>query len=463
MLKTWWSVRERAKKHISLALLCVIGALILHAMIGLFYVVTPARLWRLPTALKNIPTQAMTVMDSAQLARLLARNRAHAPDVQRMQKVRAPAQAPLLSQMPKNIPAPLSAQQQALLQKIQEQKLAEQKLAQQASAHKIYRVGTSFDAPKTNKPLAPEAAGGLGGSKKEKTRDSAVRHDLEKTVQAQKQAEHVQQHTGQPPVSPKNSSSRVGKRESISTPPDSGAGRLTRTQSVQELERVLAPLGMQRKPSEPLSPMKGEGERSEQAGETGKAAGAEHVSDRGSDKAAKPSLLHNLSFLNDASMREAVRTHALSDADTPEGDGSGFGVGSGLGLGGPGGADAQYGDPKYLFYNRKVYQGLQQSMMIQMQQVTTVQMARLTHGLQAPTAVRFALDERGRVKDARVVRASGNYYYDTLALAIVKEASYPPIPRSFGMHTTYYTYSIILFDSGYAPDTVGVSPYIEGE
>ena len=153
----------------------------------------------------------------------------------------------------------------------------------------------------------------------------------------------------------------------------------------------------------------------------------------------------SLSFLSPQNIYQAMRQRATEmTASSP-------------------GVAEQYGEFKYLHYNQKVYQALQQSMSIIANRLSQQQHDMLLHNIQHPTRIRFALDQQGQLKGIAIILASGNPAYDSLAYQIVKEASYPPIPKSFNMHTTYHTYAIVLYYNGVPQDNFGVSPYLEGE
>ncbi|KKP95183.1 MAG: hypothetical protein US13_C0011G0028 [candidate division TM6 bacterium GW2011_GWE2_36_25] len=153
----------------------------------------------------------------------------------------------------------------------------------------------------------------------------------------------------------------------------------------------------------------------------------------------------SLSFLSPQNIYQAMRQRATEmTASSP-------------------GVAEQYGEFKYLHYNQKVYQALQQSMSIIANRLSQQQHDMLLHNIQHPTRIRFALDQQGQLKGIAIILASGNPAYDSLAYQIVKEASYPPIPKSFNMHTTYHTYGIVLYYNGVPQDNFGVSPYLEGE
>jgi len=150
-----------------------------------------------------------------------------------------------------------------------------------------------------------------------------------------------------------------------------------------------------------------------------------------------------LSFLSPQHLYQAMRQNAMNTQSD--------------------GTTTQYGDLKYLHYNRKVYQALQQSMNLMVSRLSREQYKMALEDIQHPTRIRFALDQDGKLAGLTVVLSSGNYRYDALAYQIIQEASYPPIPKSFNMHTTYHTYGIILYYDGAPHDRIGVSPYLEGE
>ena len=125
---------------------------------------------------------------------------------------------------------------------------------------------------------------------------------------------------------------------------------------------------------------------------------------------------------------------------------------------------SQYGDPRFLHYKSKIYRALQQSMDIVLSSLTQAVYRAALDGIRYPTRIRFALDQDGQLISITIVRSSENPRYDNLAYKIIQEASYPSIPKSFGLHTTYHNYNILLYDIG--PEThanIGVSPYLEGE
>ena len=128
-----------------------------------------------------------------------------------------------------------------------------------------------------------------------------------------------------------------------------------------------------------------------------------------------------------------------------------------------GGVAEQFGNTKYLHYNRKVYEGLQQAMNLIVSRLSQAQYKMTIDQIQHPTRIRFALDQNGKLLGLTIVLSSGNRAYDAMASQIVQDASYPPIPKSFNMHTTYHTYGIVLFYDGPPRDDMGVSPYLEGE
>ncbi len=150
-----------------------------------------------------------------------------------------------------------------------------------------------------------------------------------------------------------------------------------------------------------------------------------------------------LDFLSPQSIYQAMRQRA-SEASAP-------------------GVTEQYGDLKYLHYNQKVYQALQQSMSINVNRLSQQQHKMLIEGVDHPTRIRFALDQNGKIKGISVILSSGNPSYDSITHQIVKDASYPPIPKSFDMQTTYHTYGIVLYYTGAPQPNFGVSPYLEGE
>ena len=129
------------------------------------------------------------------------------------------------------------------------------------------------------------------------------------------------------------------------------------------------------------------------------------------------------------------------------------------------GVAKQYGESKYLHYNQKIYQALQQSMNLLANRLSKNKYEEIMYNVQQPTRIRFALDQQGKLKGISILINSGNMLYDKLAYQIVTEGSYPPIPKSFNMHTTYHTYGIILmYDGARSYDNnIGVSPYLEGE
>ena len=135
-----------------------------------------------------------------------------------------------------------------------------------------------------------------------------------------------------------------------------------------------------------------------------------------------------LDFLSPQNMYQAMRQRA-TEASAP-------------------GVAEQYGDLKYLHYNQKVYQALQQSMSILASRLSQNQHKTLLEGVDHPTRIRFALDQNGKIKGISIILSSGNPSYDSVAYQIVKDASYPPIPKSFDMHTTYHTYGIVLYYTG---------------
>lgn len=124
----------------------------------------------------------------------------------------------------------------------------------------------------------------------------------------------------------------------------------------------------------------------------------------------------------------------------------------------------QYGDPRFLHYNSKIYHALQQSMSIVINTLSAMQYRNALDGVRSPTRIRFALDREGAVISIVITRSSGNMRYDNLSYKIVQEASYPSIPKSFGLSVTYHQYGILLYDVGPGPhQNIGVSPYLEGE
>jgi hypothetical protein len=123
----------------------------------------------------------------------------------------------------------------------------------------------------------------------------------------------------------------------------------------------------------------------------------------------------------------------------------------------------QYGDLKYLHYNRKIYQALQQSINIALRNLSQNQYNATFESIQRPARVRFSLDKNGRPHHIRITMSSGNAHYDTLVQNIVQSSAFPPIPQSFNMHTTHHAYGVILYDDGKSHENIGVSPYLEGE
>jgi TonB family protein len=161
------------------------------------------------------------------------------------------------------------------------------------------------------------------------------------------------------------------------------------------------------------------------------------------DQRQQDAAQQSLDFLSPQSIYQAMRQRA-AEASAP-------------------GVAEQYGDLKYLHYNQKVYQALQQSMSINVNRLSQQQHKMLIEGVDHPTRIRFALDQNGKIKGMSVTLSSGNPSYDSIAHQIVKDASYPPIPKSFDMQTTYHTYGIVLYYTGAPQPNFGVSPYLEGE
>lgn len=402
---------------------CIAGALVIHALIFIGHVFVPHRLWHI-TALPSYVSlpKTMSILDSRQLAKLLPRRR-------------ATKQAPLISS-PANIP--VGQVPPPMTQVLQR--------APDEPTHKVYRAGTGFDAPMTEHALIVDAGGGPG---------SGGRPRREPAREQRSQVEQIQT-AGQP-------TSFTDPSTVKQLPAKHGAPGLLEAQPGVGGHVSLAPI---------QGPIDSDRMVLYRHGITG----ADQQTQLDQAVSVTEPALHErssrtattLNFLSEKALFEHMRSHVLTDEPERElGSSAGSSamgpVGGGAGFG-SGGVASQYGDPRFLFYNRKIYQALQQSMNIEVQKLTNVQFGRMMHGVKAPTRIRFALDADGHIKDVRVVESSGNYYYDILSQAIVKEASYPPIPRSFGMHTTYHAYGIILYhDASIPSDTIGVSPYLEGE
>lgn len=282
-----------------------------------------------------------------------------------------------------------------------------------------YRVGTGFDAPDTDHALA------LG----EKTKNGRVggRH-----VSEQKQPlSSVMPAATAPQVMLSHEGTSNGGRKS---------GASTKNDFAEQTSPIMG--------RAPIRVM-GVDERVHDERKTSNDAAQEATSVHQTTAPA------SLSFLAPQHFQDMMRQNILAPDDEPIG-----------GIGEPGvsgGVARQYGDPKYLHYNSKVYTAIQQSLDVEMSQLSYAAYAALLEGVKRPARVRFSLDRDGKPHDIHISLSSNNARYDALVLRIIAQASFPAIPRSFNMHTTYQDRGIILYNDGTPHEHIGVSSYLDGE
>lgn len=275
-----------------------------------------------------------------------------------------------------------------------------------APTHRVYRAGTGFDAPQTDKPLATASAGHVKKSAAAPTQQQLPKQVLIPTPTATHPTISTQPHQDTSQFNPNRFPIVIHeKAEHTATAP------------------IPHPSPVPAQHSTPT-----------------------------------PQAPNAFSFLAQNKFNEIIQSDATGDntnENTHTNNTNGFGSRSGV--------HEQYGDPRFLHYNSRVYSALQQSMNISLSRINQRYYHMILEDTHTPTRIRFALDQDGTVVQATITRSSGNQHYDALAKTIVQEASYPPIPASFNMHTTYHQYGIILYNDGTLNDHVGVSPYLEGE
>ena len=289
------------------------------------------------------------------------------------------------------------------------------------AGRRIHRVGTGFDAPDTEQALA------LG----EKTPDGRGG-----TPHAQKVIAHNQQPVTVPIMD--------------MPPVPSGAHEPEFAEHGRESQQGAAPTFDDAPSMTGRVPVYGAG-----AGER-----------KPAESAPNSAVASALSFLSNQRFTDMMRQNILANQDDTSDGAQSFENQRVGGIGMPGrsgGVAQQYGDPKYLHYNSKVYTAIQQSMEVAMAQLSHRQYAAIIDGTKRAARVRFALDNTGAPQAIRIAVSSGNESYDTLVQRIIAEASFPSIPQSFNMHATYHNYGIILYADGTSREHIGVSPYIDGE
>jgi TonB family protein len=349
------------------------------------------------------------------------------------------------------------------------------------SGHKIFRAGTGFDAPMTEKALAP--------APQPHAKHHPQKPAPEATEQSKQQASSNQAKT--PPdqftqTEPEQVMARIAPPFEHHTPmsaqqrttpaqQETVTTKATQTNrlsmSTFDKNHVLAEDGVL-----PLSP---------ESAAFAQAALAQTAFDAHLRKTGEQAALHGthkhtsgtrttgspatrqrdrgpgLNFLAQENFEHIIREHMY------EGDGNSSGTADDDDYASTYGASnvqRQYGDQRFLHYNRKIYQALQQSMDLVMRTLSMAQYQAAMDGVRAPTRINFSLDQNGQLVTVSVARSSGNIRYDNLAQKIIRDAAYPSIPKSFELRTTYHHYGILLFDPGPgARDTIGVSPYLEGE
>lgn len=121
----------------------------------------------------------------------------------------------------------------------------------------------------------------------------------------------------------------------------------------------------------------------------------------------------------------------------------------------------QYGDPRFFHYNQKVSKALRQSININKNHYSQQQILAILGEAKRPTRLRISLDKDGKVTSIRLLVSSESERFDAMTYQFIRDASFPPIPASFNMHTTYHNMEIIPHGTGYGVDTI--SPYLEGE
>jgi len=336
------------------------------------------------------------------------------------------------------------------------------------SGHKIFRAGTSLTAPMTEHALAPspEAHRPHAHHPAQKPEPSepttpgsapqaeqpaqpapspgSAQMDLPSATQAQAP-------TSTPLQQERTPAQKIHAQESPTHKPgtESSGNRLTLTKfdpngtvpiqefSAQQFEQVS--------------------HSTTQPGSTGQVSYSRGQTQAAQSRATTKSTSKGLNFLSQENFEHMIREHMSEDGaqtGAEESDDHNAWYGSHV--------QNQYGDMRFLHYNRKIYQALQQSMSIVMGGISPAQYRAVMDGVRTPTRINFALDQNGQVISITIGHASGNLRYDNLAIKIVKEASYPTIPKSFELHTTYHHYGILLFDPG-SDANIGVSPFLEGE
>jgi len=231
----------------------------------------------------------------------------------------------------------------------------------------------------------------------------------------------TQQPAGQPPI----------------VPPQSRP-----VQPPQEQPKKEAPKPKAKKTEQKIEPKKEKRTPTTQASKRGIQKFFQDAIDKEAASQERSESKNSLHFLSPQHLYEAMRKNATQEQP---------------------GATQQFGELKYLHYNQKVYQALQQSMNLVVSRLSRDRYTMALDKIQHPTRIRFALNKDGKLIGVSIVLSSGNVQYDAVAQRIVQEGSYPPIPKSFNMHTTYHTYGIVLYYDGAPRDQIGVSPYLEGE
>ncbi len=288
---------------------------------------------------------------------------------------------------------------------------------------RIHRAGTSKQAPKTEKALAPQKP----------------KQALPLPSAAQPTPQPPQQKPPEPKQEPKQAPPKQVSPEQVS-PKQVSPERIKpkQTQQAHPKQRIKKttqkkePKPPRQKPVSGRPAMKKFFEDSLKEEQTSSERATQTDDER-----------KTLSFLSPNNLYHSMRERALTQPQ-------------------PGIAE-QYGDMKYLHYNQKIYQALQQAMNIVVRNLPRAQYQSALESIQHPARIRFAVDKNGKLKGLSLVTSSGNPYYDMIAQQVIREASYPPIPKSFNMNTTYHTYGIILYNDGSPQNNLGVSPYLEGE
>jgi|GEM_PF-1851985 len=351
-----------------------------------------------------------------------------------------------------NIPVEQPVSQEPVQQIFGQEPLSEpvpQEQPVEQSTHKIVRAGTGFDAPMTDFAITPALA--KPGAHAAKTvQNPPVQSPIEPTSQPEAPDDYLDdaESVSEAPYydadieTPAAEDARAGE-EAIFTDEEPGTLRVRRA--------VLEEGGAG---NEVVSVHDG-GRRAGYARPRGKKSSVTSSSRNHETKNKQ-----GLDFLSRENFERMIRDQFSGDGDGVVGTEAGYeGVFHGAST-----ISSQYGDPRYLHYNSKIYHALQQSMDVVMSGINPAYYRTVMDGITRPAGIRFALDQEGQVKFLHVARSSGNVRYDILATKIVQEASFPSIPKSFGFHTTYHNYNILLYDVGPGPHAnIGVAPYLEGE